>query len=154
MAYLSPFPYSAAEYKARQAGLTVLSCHYTPLPYGIPPIDHYGNRVQAQRVWIGAKGRESIGSWEAAYADTVQSIHCLATPDLGTVLANIRRALLTADQYKTRADYVEAMQPYWRGDPDILGNSWACEVDCAARAKHALPADLVDWLMAGTWAKW
>jgi hypothetical protein len=46
------------------------------------------------------------------------------------------------------------MQPYWRGDPDILGNSWACEVDCAARAKHALPADLVDWLMAGAWAKW
>jgi len=156
MAYLSFFPYSAADYRARQAGLVVLGCHYCPLPDGIPSTDRYGNYQQAQRVWIGPAdlSRESIGTAQAAYATVVQSIHTQATPDMGTVLANIRRALLTVDQYPTREDYISAMQPYWYGDPLPLGNSWEADMDCALRARQVLPADLTAWLLAGPWVRW
>jgi hypothetical protein len=157
MPYLSPFPYSAADYRARKAGLTVLGCHYATLPDGCATRDYYGNPVQAQRVWIGsaALGRVGIGSAAAAYGTVVQSIHCLATPDLGTVLANIRRALLTVREFPTEADYVAAMLPYAAGaDPLTVANAWTAEADCAGRATRTLPADLIDWLVSIDCARW
>jgi hypothetical protein len=157
MPYQSPFPYSAADYRARQLGLSVLGYHYAALPAGCSTRDHYGNYVQALQVWIGSAdlGRDGIGSAAAAYGTVVQSIHTLATPDLGTVLAIIRRALLTVREFPTEADYVAAMLPYAAGaDPVTVASAWVREADCAGRAQQTLPADLIEWLFALDCGKW
>ena len=156
MTYLPPFPFTAAERRARDAGLAVLGCHYAVLPPGVPVRDGLGNYVQNTCVWIGPAelGRQGVGSVDAAYAYVVQSIHTIATPDIGTVLANIRRALLTVDEFPQRADYVEAMLPHHNGDPQTIADAWTWDLDCALRAKKALPAELVDWLISGKWRKW
>lgn len=149
MSYKPPFPFSAADYRAREAGLAVLGCHYAALPDGVPTRDHWGNYVKCERVWIGpaAIGCDGIGSPGCAYADVIQSIHTIATPDLGTVLGIIRRSLLTLAEFPDRASYVAAMLPYARGtDPERIGDAWALDADCAMRAERCLPADLLAWL--------
>ena len=156
MTYKPPFPYSAADYRARKAGLAVLGCHYATLPPGVPARDHYGNYVQAQHVWIGAAelGKEAIGSADCAYATVVQSIHCLATPNLGTALAEIRRAILTVQEFPSREDYVAAMLPYGCRDETMLSNAWVVELDCALRAQRTLPTELVSWLISLDCGRW
>lgn len=149
MTYKPPFPFSAADYRAREAGLAVLGCHHAAHPPAVPLRDHWGNPVKTERVWIGSSdlGREAVGSADCAYADVTQSIHTIATPDLGTALSQIRLALLTVEEFPQRADYVAAMLPYANGaDPERIGDAWAMEADCAMRAKRCLPADLLAWL--------
>lgn len=157
MVYKPPFPFSAADYRAREAGLAVLGCHHAAHPPGVPLRDHWGNPVKTERVWIGSSdlGREAVGSVDCAYADVTQSIHTIATPDLGTALAQIRRALLTVEEFPQRADYVAAMLPYASGtDPVTIADSWAVELDCALRAKRCLPVELVSWLVSLDCATW
>lgn len=150
MSYTPPFPYSAADYRAREMGLAVLGSHYCVMPPGVPLRDHWGNYIQAEMIWIGAVdlGRDAIGSSQAAYGVVVQSIHNQAMPDLGSVLANIRRALLTVEEFPQRADYVQAMLPYHHGDPKTLADAWTWELDCALRARKTLPPALIDWLLS------
>ena len=156
MAYLSPFPYTAAEFRAREAGLAVLGYHHAAFPPGLPCRSPDGTYLKAERAWVGPAelGCAGIGSDAACYAELVSTIHQISTPDLGTVLANIRRALLTVADYPQRHLYVEAHQPHWRGDPVTLANAWTVELDCAMRAQRVLPAELVTWLTAGNWARW
>jgi hypothetical protein len=91
---------------------------------------------------------------DSAYATVVQSIHCLATPDLGTALAEIRRSILTIQEFPSRGDYVAAMLPYGCRDEAMLGNAWTAELDCAMRAQRTLPAELVAWLVSLDCARW
>jgi hypothetical protein len=157
MVYRPPFPYSAADYRAREAGLAVLACHHAAHPPGVPLRDHWGNPVKTERVWIGssALGRDAVGRIDCAYADVTQSIHTIATPDLGTALAQIRRALLIIEEFPQRADYVAAMLPYAGGaDPVTIADSWTVALDCALRARQRLPADLVSWLVLLDCARW
>jgi hypothetical protein len=115
-----------------------------------------GRYLKAEMAWIGPAelGRDGIGSVDATYAVLVSSIHQQCSPDIGTVLANIRHALLTTEEFPQRHLYIEANAPYWRGDPVTLGDAWTAELDCALRARRVLPAELVSWLIAGDWARW
>jgi hypothetical protein len=115
-----------------------------------------GRYLKAETAWIGPAelGREGIGSADAAYAVLVSSIHQQCSPDMGTVLVNIRRALLTIKEFPQRHLYIEANAPYWQGDPVILADAWTAELDCALRARRVLPAELVAWLTSGDWARW
>ena len=128
----------------------MLGFHHAAWPAGASTRDHWGNPLNAFRVWIGPPelGQAGIGSADACYADLVQSIHNVATPDLGTALAEIRRCLKRVRNFPNRADYVEEMLPYGRGvDPQTIANHWTESLDCAMRAERNLPAGLIDWLV-------
>lgn len=151
MLYKTPFLYDAARIRAEDAGLAVLGWHHAAMPAGASLRDHYGNPITAGRAWIGdaSLGAAGVGSVDCSYAVLVQSIHNTATPDLGTVLAEIRRCLKRVRDWPNRTDYVETMLPYAGGiDPQTIANEWTVSLDCAMRAQRNLPEDLLVWLLA------
>lgn len=139
------FNYSAAEFRAREAGLTVVSVCHAALPAGVPSRDHWGNYVMAETVYVGRPGTVEKN---CAYGRSVHSIHQGARPSVADALRDIADALRMVRTFASRADYEAYYLPGCRhnGNIDAMAESWRDYSNTAARARRCLPADLLEWL--------
>ena len=146
MVYQPQFNFDAAERRAREAGLCVVSVCHANLPAGCNSRDHYGNYTKAQSVYLGygpdAKERDS------AYAICVSSIHQTSLPGAGEALHAIAKAIQTIDAFGDRQSHFDYFRPVCRGaaELDTLDRAWREAQDCALRARRILPAELRAWL--------
>lgn len=145
------FLYDAAERRAREAGIAVVSICHASIPKGVPSRDHFGNYVMAETVYIGRPGDKEK---YCAYSCCVHSIHQRVEPSVADCLAGIAEALLYVNTFENRESYLDyyyfslpgAARPY-RID-DVI-NVWHDHVAVAMRARRYLPADVLAWLESG-----
>ena len=131
--------HDAIRWRLADSGWQIIGQHYTAHPIGLPTRDGYGNYVQTERVWLALAplDRKAVGTDQAAYVDITRSINDVPTIDIGTACRELLRCAATADEFPTRAAYLEIMLPYAGGaDPATVGNQWTAAVDCALRAER------------------
>lgn len=144
--------YTRADWLARDHGLRVLRLTAAALPAGIRPVDHYGNWLTAETVWIGTEP-PATEDWRAvAFGTSVHSIHQQATPGVGEALLDIAEAILQIEHYGTRAALEAEVLRYSygkRGCGDALDNAatdWRDWQVKAHRARVGLPAAVFERL--------
>lgn len=140
------FNYDAAERRAREAGLCVVSVCHANLPAGCSNRDHYGNHVKAESVYLG-HGPDALEK-DSAYGVCVSSINQIALPGAGEALHAIAKAIQTVDTFGDRLAHFEYFRPVCRGgaELDALDCAWREAEHCARRARRILPAELLAWL--------
>lgn len=146
MPYQPQFPYDAAERRAREAGIRVISVCHANLPAGCGTRDGYGNYVKAQSVFLG---QPDALERDCAYGVCVSSIHQIATPSAADALEAIARAIQTVNAFGDRHAHFNYFRPACRGvaELDALDRAWWEAQGCAMRARRTLPAELLEWLV-------
>ena len=140
------FNFDAAERRAREAGLCVVSVCHANLPAGCSSRDQCGNYVKAESVYLGC-GPNALER-DCAYGVCVSSIHQTVLPGAGEALHVIAKAIQTVDTFGDRHAHFDYFRPSCRGpaELDALDRAWREAEDCARRARHILPAELIAWL--------
>jgi hypothetical protein len=139
------FLYDAAERRARQAGIQVVSACHASLPPGTPCRDGHGNYVTAETIYVGIPG---TAEKDCAYGRCIHSIHDVSSPSVSSALHDIAEALLVLRTFADRAAY----EAYYRAgcrtaaDHDSMAVAWRDYSNTAHRAIRCLPAELLAWL--------
>jgi hypothetical protein len=141
------FPYAAAEWRARDLGLQVVSVTAADLPAGCSSRDGYGNRVIARTAWLGFADGQQLS--DCAYGVCCQTIHQVVNPGVAEGLRAIAEALQAYETFGSREAHFSYYRPCCRGahELDQLTASWREIEACAIRALRVLPVGLVAWLL-------
>lgn len=143
---LPRFPYDAANRRATEAGLVVISVCHADLPPGTPLQDDMGNYIQARTVYIGKPGTLEK---HCAFGRCYSTIHQTVNPGLAECLSAIAGHLLYFDTFGTRANYEDYHNDPYRLLPhqqDQLAESWHEHATTAQRAVECLPPEVLEWL--------